>query len=1091
MKIKALWCCLLFSLLLTAWAIAQPAVTPPDNAQPALYVVELSGASPAERMLALSLQGLANRQARLPRVYLRTGTDTDPLLDWDMHLQPGRQQTVSVPELLEKLRLIVQGQILCNLDNVNELNLATSLAGLRDAVVSDHDLGLPLLADLRGKAKTLQETYALAKKEILPKCSRTGLALLGAKLPFRDYVISNRLTALPLPETADTASWAELVKLLNTFPKGTPIYAASSADAPASLADWAHRQGYPLTVADQAANLSFHARFSLPFPLVPRQRYAELGPRIYVCFILSGGDDLGFAQGRMFDLWQDPARGRVPLGWAITPQLADITPDLAQKYFGGAYQSGTDSFVGALDQIARATPEAYAALSKDQAKLKLDSFVVADKGAVKLSSENLDRFVTQFQPAGVFVPDRKDISSHLVGNSVVMTKGFAADSGSAILTRLKALRPVSGGLLFVVADANRIATGELAGVASQLPAYFEVISPQQFLYLSKQVLQNHKQPQAFDTNVTLTAPSQAQPDTPITVSTAIAGANIQEALLVYNLADGPSFIAPMTKQSGDTYSATLAPLLHGGDWQMQVRISTADDKVAWSDPVTVSVAAQDADDDDLSRSEELLFATDPNNPDTDGDGILDGYDYDPLVVNYSRSCFLGPLQPGADGPYLVEAHNTTLVNDTRRFQADGYCIYRLRAQDLPAEAALTFVMHADGKAQVAFSADGKTFGDVVAPGEANGFQIVPVPGELAQQIFFVRISSATEAPQELVLIDFALLSPATAPSLITPMLTPPYPGPGLPVGISVEIWDPKGIKVDDKGVSEASVVYRSGRGYIRVALEKVDKGPRWIGILGSFENSRGLNWWIEATNNAGAKATSRVMHTWIGSLPGETISISANQELQGEWQPAQAGWGTARRADRENLRDAAPVQLSGGSYDIWILAGGRGRETGIWIDNSHFAQIDPNLPDGWQHLGRLRLSPGEHNFALVSGLGAKGSAACYSQLLATTIGSFRPPAQGMLQIANSMSLAQPRNGAQIGANTEVLGSAAGNIARVDFYVGDKLLRRFNSPPFSFVWNSAKLPEGKHTLRMVGFNRAGETINELAVEVEKIKEPAKP
>ena len=49
----------------------------------------------------------------------------------------------------------------------------------------------------------------------------------------------------------------------------------------------------------------------------------------------------------------------------------------------------------------------------------------------------------------------------------------------------------------------------------------------------------------------------------------------------------------------------------------------------WIDPTL------DTDEDGLSDIDEARIGTDPNNPDTDGDGILDGNDFYPLTANNS------------------------------------------------------------------------------------------------------------------------------------------------------------------------------------------------------------------------------------------------------------------------------------------------------------------------------------------------------------------------------------------------------------------------------------------------------------------------
>jgi len=55
-------------------------------------------------------------------------------------------------------------------------------------------------------------------------------------------------------------------------------------------------------------------------------------PKAYVSFTISDGDNLQYVQHRMARLWQDPARGSIPIGWTISPALLQVAPALAAYY---------------------------------------------------------------------------------------------------------------------------------------------------------------------------------------------------------------------------------------------------------------------------------------------------------------------------------------------------------------------------------------------------------------------------------------------------------------------------------------------------------------------------------------------------------------------------------------------------------------------------------------------------------------------------------------------------------------------------------------------------------------------------------------
>lgn len=216
---------------------------------------------------------------------------------------------------------------------------------------------------------------------------------------------------------------------------------------------------------------------------------------------------------------------------------------------------------------------------------------------------------------------------------------------------------------------------------------------------------------------------------------------------------------------------------------------------------------------------------------------------------------------------------------------------------------------------------------------------------------------------------------------------------------------------------------------------------------------------------------------------GETFSLYAGQELRGGWRPTESAWEVARQASVAGARDAGEVEAGGGQYNVWMLVGGRGRDVNLRIDGAFFAGVDKDEPDGWQQLGKVRLARGFHTIEVVSGSGPDDAVARYAQVLITDKDSFRPPMQGVLNLQTTLMLFSPEPDAVVEGRTEVIGSAAGNISRVDFYADDKLLRRFTTPPFVFDWDVRRLKAGKHTLRMMGIGRTTEPVGMLEVEVE--------
>src|SRR5439155_6416529 len=110
---------------------------PPPSTLSELWVIPHNVITPAEQLLAQSLQGLVGRKQ--PRIWLRSGS-MYAVVEEQLRREGVRlREASSVWELLRQFRSEVKGAILCELDTPS-VNAATSLCGLRDAAAIDVSL---------------------------------------------------------------------------------------------------------------------------------------------------------------------------------------------------------------------------------------------------------------------------------------------------------------------------------------------------------------------------------------------------------------------------------------------------------------------------------------------------------------------------------------------------------------------------------------------------------------------------------------------------------------------------------------------------------------------------------------------------------------------------------------------------------------------------------------------------------------------------------------------------------------------------------------------------------------------------------------
>jgi hypothetical protein len=297
---------------------------------------------------------LINRQQA--RIYLLSDVDAAELRETLLGDIPTRHHTTQARHVLDELlnvyRSSVKGLIVYDPDMLDSVNIATTLAGIRDAVVVSPRQAqqlqphkLPVLADLRiYRWKNRLQAYRWATRNLLRETSPALIAGMRPTIPgsLRSYLVANRVFvywlnprfALPDPANGWTTERCLMKHILRSFVPGTPHLGWFIDEAHGvSLAS---RAALPVLPSDYFYNMEVWAsgfmgegRPGSPHPGSPS---ADFDPKIYVSFTMSDGDNLQFSQHRMYHLWQDPARGTVPLAWTISPALPEAAPALADYY---------------------------------------------------------------------------------------------------------------------------------------------------------------------------------------------------------------------------------------------------------------------------------------------------------------------------------------------------------------------------------------------------------------------------------------------------------------------------------------------------------------------------------------------------------------------------------------------------------------------------------------------------------------------------------------------------------------------------------------------------------------------------------------
>lgn len=357
---------------------AQRGITWPDGqalpsfARPHhLHVADVVNLSAEEKLLFITLQGIVNRTR--PRIFLLQGGE-EGNTTWLSELAVETTELQSPWDLFLAYRDEVRGTVVFDPRVPDSINVATTLSGLEDAVVASPGMAeilsaapywFPVIEDLRERRFSGRvDSYRWQLDNLWPRVSQRmlvglpprstpsvhlgplgainvplapvwdALALEAAPFPtFRDYAVANRAMVVWLDPNhpLERALFAEI---LAKVADGSPYLGWFPGDVAGELAGVELVSSHELFVvpADHFHNMTVFsgARSRAPRPVAPPPPQFE--NKIYVTFTMSDGDNLQYDQHRLRVIWDNAARGSVPINWTISSLLPDAAPSLWAYY---------------------------------------------------------------------------------------------------------------------------------------------------------------------------------------------------------------------------------------------------------------------------------------------------------------------------------------------------------------------------------------------------------------------------------------------------------------------------------------------------------------------------------------------------------------------------------------------------------------------------------------------------------------------------------------------------------------------------------------------------------------------------------------
>jgi len=495
-----------------------------------LYYYSVRGKAFSERVAIITLQGLVNKYNTSLFV---EETDYDSfwfgkLVDY-YGLSYTNISTESIWDVIDRFNASINGMVVYDEDLIDTVNVATFLASLSDSIVITNVMksnfsvyGITEAThDLRNRFSDKIELYTWAWTNYKHLASKKCLFNLDTnKARTRDYIIaSNAFTCWLTPGPFGDKAEIELYnQILNETPYNIPVWGWHPEGAPGEyegLRTVSHAGKY--MVVSSWSNPTVYSAFHIPqfnqTPVAFDVSNFEIKNKIYLAIIVSDGDNIAYCHGTLRELWEDPSRGDIPIGFTVSPLLYKLNPAVLKYFYDSAtpneYFICPPSGAGycypdmnpAIGEFLSHTKPALDWCDMDQIWL-LNGYEAFEP---RFSDEILNAYTSnQMGLDAVFLNyhDLQVESNKLINDRSVFYSIFV-EQQNEIIGKLKTIETTGQhrrGPLFVYIATNswNVQFSEMSNMVNQLdPEVYEVLRPDQFSAVFKRYEQG-KPPSIFN-----------------------------------------------------------------------------------------------------------------------------------------------------------------------------------------------------------------------------------------------------------------------------------------------------------------------------------------------------------------------------------------------------------------------------------------------------------------------------------------------------------------------------------------------------------------------------------------------------------------
>ena len=338
------------------------------NSSSLLYVYNTDSSTQDDAFTIEMLQGYLSQTS--PQIYHYSVSNSAPYDLWVnisaqlFSIQLDYTYFNNMKGLVQKYQSIYQGYVLVDLsDNSTNIAIAALAAGNPWLVVTTKNqplavsLGLPLKYDLRGK------TLSWALQTFNINSYSTTVTVLQEASKYNcmgDFSVSMKALQWWQDDITSSLSqqiWNNLVPPFSMFGWGPDEY---------NTVNKVSQQGGFTIASDWASNLDIFANYDIPqfTQSSPSPSAKSKVNNVHtVCFLMSDGDNIqwildSFATNPTW--WGSPDRGYVPLGWTLSPSLADVAPVTMAYLYNGTLDTTKpyrNVFVGGVSGVGYFYPD--------------------------------------------------------------------------------------------------------------------------------------------------------------------------------------------------------------------------------------------------------------------------------------------------------------------------------------------------------------------------------------------------------------------------------------------------------------------------------------------------------------------------------------------------------------------------------------------------------------------------------------------------------------------------------------------------------------------------------------------------------------